>query len=196
MQTLILNHNWIETNYTLILEWANNICKGDDLADELAHYAIEKLMTHPRYDELVEKDLADPDYGHMRAFILAIMRNSWLGSKSHFRRHHALHRADVGTRKETLTDDKFNKIVNAQEDTEYDYEKDLLWEATESILQEMELEIEEAQWFRARLLRMYLEIGNYSKIARETDIPRMTVTKAVAEARTYILQELKNRGII
>ena len=77
-----MNHNWLNENYDNIIKWAKNIAKNDELSLELAHYAIDKFITHKRYEEITDRHDADPKYGHCRGFLLAIMRNSWVGSKS------------------------------------------------------------------------------------------------------------------
>lgn len=187
--------DWITDNYENIIQWSKNICKNDPLYEELSHYAIEQLLTHKRYPELVAKHDADPGKGHLRGFILAIIRNSWYGAKSEFSRIHKLHRADVGHRKRVVTDEHFAKLTETP-DIPYDHDKDRLIEAIEGLLEEMTLDIEGKLWFNAKLFIMWLEDPNYSSLARKTDIPRTSISNAVQEAKEYILQELINREII
>ena len=189
-------NNWIGDNYHKIIEWANNISKGDALAEELAHYSIEKFMTHNRYQEICQRDELEPSYGHCRGFLLAIMRNSWIGSKSEFSRIHKAHRADVGHRKRAVTDEHFTNLLEEREHTEYDYEEDFLIEAIQGILEEMELDYEGRLWYNARLFQMWLETRNFSELSRKTDIPRTSISNAVEEAKAFVLIELKNRKII
>ncbi len=190
-----LQQDWITQNYDKIVQWSRNICKNDPLYEELAHYAIEKLLTHKRYSEILERHNLDPKYGHLRGFILAIMRNSWIGPKSEFSRIHKAHRADIGHRKRTVTDQHFHNLLN-QPDDPYDHEQDYIQEAIMGILEEMELDLEGKLWYNAKLFKMYLETDNYSEIARRTDIPRMSISNAVEECRQYVQQQLKQRGII
>lgn len=190
-----LNLDWIGDNYNNIIQWANNICKGDALAEELAHYAIEKFLTHPKRDEILDRDRLDPDYGHNRAFLLGIMRNSWFGAKSEFTRIHKAHRADIGKRKRVVSDAKFTQLLDGPVD-EYDHDRDRLIEAIEGILEEMELDLEGKLWFDAKLFTMWLATPNFSELSRRTDIPRTSISNAVEEAKRYILKELQERGII
>tara|TARA_R110000772_G_scaffold77311_3_gene166611 strand:+ start:1257 stop:1835 length:579 start_codon:yes stop_codon:yes gene_type:complete len=192
---MVINLNWIGDNYENIIQWSKNITKNDELSEELAHYAIEKFMTHKRYEEINLKHEAEPNYGHCRGFILAIMRNSWIGKKSEFSRIHKAHRADIGSRKRVVTDEHFTRLTDLP-DEPYDIETDYLHEAITGILEEMELDIEGKLWYNARLFKMYLETGNFSEIARRTDIPRMSISNAVDECRTYVQQQLKDRKII
>lgn len=187
--------DWVTLNYDNIIQWARNMCKNDALTEELAHYSIEKLLTNKRYGEILDKHNADPDFGHLRGFILAIMRNSWYGKKSEFRRVNANHRADIGSRKRVISDAKWESLQDVPLD-EYDHETDFLVTAIEGLMEEMELELESGLWYRARLLKMWLETPNFSELARVTDIPRTSISKAVDEARVYIIEELKQRNII
>ena len=169
--------------------------KGDELAEELAHYSIEQFMTHKRYEEILQRDVNEPEFGHCRGFILAIMRNSWYGRKSEFSRIHKAHRADIGHRKRVISDYKFNELLEETHEL-YDYDLDFLIEAIEGILEEMELDYDGKLWFNARLFLMWIETSNFSELARRTDIPRTSISNAVDEAKEYILQELKQRQII
>jgi hypothetical protein len=191
-----MQKDWITENYSNIIQWSRNICKNDALYEELAHYAIEKLLTHKRYEEILDKHNKDPKYGHFRGFILAIMRNSWFGKKSEFRRVNANHRADIGSRKRVVSDHKWQAITEDQPDEEYDFDTDFLVEAIEGLIEEMDLELESGLWYRSRLLKMWLETPNFSELSRMTDIPRTSISKAVEEAKAYIIEELKNRNII
>ena len=186
--------DWITENYNNIIQWSRNMTKNDELSYELAHYGIETLLHHKRYEEILNKHNEDPDYGHLRGFLLAILRNSWYGKKSEFSRYHKAHRADIGHRKGDITDEAFNILLEV-EDSDYDEEKDRLIEAIEGLIEEMELD-QDKLWYDARLFKMWLETPNYSELSRRTDIPRTSISNAVAEAKEYILQKLKNRNII
>ena len=177
------------------MTWANNIAKGDQLAEELGHYAIEQFMTHPRYQEICLRDAAEPKYGHCRGFILAIMRNSWWGKKSEFSRIHKSHRTDIGYRKRDISETRLDALL-LKDDIAYDYDTDRLLDAIEGLLEEMELDYKGKLWFNARLFQMYLECQNFSELSRKTDIPRTSISNAVEEAKEYILNELKERKII
>lgn len=190
-----MEHIWIQKNYSNIVQWAKNMTKSDQLAEELAHYAIETFITHKRYEEVIEKHNNEPEHGHCRGFILAIMRNSWYGKKSEFTRYHKAHRADIGHRKRNVSSNKFNSLLEEQQHYEYDFETDYIIEAIYGILEEMELEIEDLHWFNARLFKMWLETPNFSAIARQTGIPRTSISNAVQEARDYVREQLKLRGI-
>lgn len=189
-----MSHNWINNNYEEIVQWARNMTKNDELYEELAHYSIQSFMENKRYNEIIEKDEREPEFGHARAFILSIMRNSWYGRKSEFTRYHKAHRADIGQRKRNVTDIKFNSLLEDRDDEVYDHDQDFKIEAIMGILEEMSIDTEKL-WFNAKLFQMYLEDPNYSSLSRKTDIPRTSISNAVQEAKDYIREELKKRGI-
>ena len=187
-------HNWIENNYTNIVQWAKNMTKGDALAEELAHYSIEQFITHKRYEEINEKHMGDPNFGHCRGFILAIMRNSWYGKKSEFSRIHKAHRADIGHRKRNVSPNKFMELLENKEQQDYDYGTDYIIEAIHGILEEMSIDTKDL-WYQGKLFQMWMEDSNFSSISRATGIPRTSISNAVAEAKEYIKQQLNLRGI-
>lgn len=189
-----MEHNWIQENYSNIVQWAKNMTKSDQLYEELAHYSIEQFVTHKRYKEILQKHDAEPDFGHCRGFILAIMRNSWYGKKSEFTRIHKSHRADIGYRKRNVSPTKFNQLLEEKLETHYDYSIDYVLEAIDGILEEMSIDTKDL-WFQAKLFQMWLENPNYSALSRQTDIPRTSISNAVQDAKEYIKKELKNRGI-
>lgn len=168
--------------------------KGDELSEELAHYSIEKFITSNRYKEIIDRDEVDPEFGHCRAFILGIMRNSWYGKKSEFTRVHKAHRADIGKRKRNISPEKFENLLEGKDLDDYDYEKDYVIEAIEGILEEMSID-NKKMWYNAKLFQMYLKNPNYSAISREVDIPRTSIANAIQETKEFIIKELEKRGI-
>lgn len=182
---------WLQDNYNNIIEWSSNITRGDELHSDLAHYAIEQLLESPHLQHLEQEEANNE--GSIRAFILMIMRNSWYGKKSYFTRYYKLHRADIGQRKRNVTPERFLALLDAQSVEEYDYYKDELIEAIQGILNDMDQD-RERLWYISRLFKMYLETPNFSRLSRETGIPRTSIAKAVEECQEYIKQQLKIKG--
>ena len=88
----------------------------------------------------------------------------------------------------------YPETAEARLDEEYNYERDLLTEAIQGILEEMQSENIE-QWYRSMLFSLWIENQNYSELERQINIPRTSISQAVQECKEYIKQELKNRGI-
>ena len=183
---------WLQENYLEIQQWAKNITKGDELSVDLAHYAVEQLLHYKKLDELIVNESYQE--GSIRGWLLATMRNSWFGNKSEFSRYYKLHRADIGSRKRNMSPEKFSALLEQQKQDQYDYYKDEVIELILEILDEMD-KTRERLWYMSRLFRMWLETPNFSKLSRETGIPRTSISKAVEECREYIIQQLKQKGI-
>ena len=83
---------------------------------------------------------------------------------------------------------------NWQDTDEYDLDQDIATEAIQGILEDMKAESIEL-WFRSTLFEMYVKLPNYSELARQTQIPRTSISKAVEEARSYIKLTLNNNNI-
>ncbi len=79
-------------------------------------------------------------------------------------------------------------------DIDYNVDQDILIDTIEVILEEMVSDSKEL-YFQAVLFQMYSKEQNFSKISREVGIPRTTISRAVEDAKKYIKQQLKNRGI-
>lgn len=157
---------------------SKKICRSHPEWEELGHYCIEKFMVHERAEELIEANRA-------MNFLSGIMHRSFHSSTSQYhkdiRQKNRMHSLPPTTQLE------FGDI-------EYNHDQDLATDAIQTILEEMILD-KGVQWFRAGLFQQWVENPNYSKLERETDIPRTSIKVAVEEAKEYIRQQLKDRGI-
>lgn len=171
-------NKFLSENYEEIILMAKKICKGSVEANDVAHFAITEFMEHERGQELVEA-------GKAMQFLSGIIWRSFWSSTS---RYHTLYREKgrTGYLPETI------EIM--QDDNPYDYEQDLATEAISGVLEDMKADSIEL-WFRATLFEMWVKEPNYSELARQTKIPRTSISKAVDEAREYIQQTLKNNNI-
>ena len=156
---------------------AKKICKGSHEWEDVAHFAIEKFMTHERGQELV-------DAGRGMQFISGIIWRSFNSSTSEY---YALYRQK--NRMHTLNDKQLE-----QPEVDYNHNQDLVVSAIEGIIEDMQCDRTDL-WYRATLLEMYLVTPNYSELARKTKIPRNSISNAVDEAKQYIKQQLKKQGI-
>ena len=157
---------------------SKRICKGSPEHEDVAHHVIESFMVSPKAEELIEK-------GEAMKFLSGMIHLSFHSSTSPY---HKIYRQKG--RMHSL----YDTTVETQEDIEYNYERDMLTEAIQGILEEMQSENVE-QWYRSILFSMWIDNQNYSELERKTDIPRTSISQAVNECITYIKQELKQRGI-
>lgn len=171
-------NNFLETNYDAIITMARKICRSSPESEEVAHFAISEFIEHERGQELV-------DSGRAMNFLSGIIHRSFHSSTS---KYHTVYRQKG--RMHGFPD----WYESPEADSEYDYEKDIAIEAIQGVLEDMKAESIEL-WFRSTLFEMYLKEPNYSELARQTQIPRTSISKAVDEARDYIKQVLNNNNI-
>tara|TARA_R110000772_G_scaffold32192_4_gene79033 strand:- start:1626 stop:2111 length:486 start_codon:yes stop_codon:yes gene_type:complete len=156
---------------------AKKICKSSHEYEDVAHFAIDKFMSHERGQELV-------DTGRGMNFLSGIMWRSFNSSTSEY---YALYRQK--NRMHTLDTTHLE-----MPDEAYDYQQDYVVSAIEGIIEDMSCDKTD-QWYRATLFQMWLQTPNYSELARKTDIPRNSISHAVDEAKQYIKEQLKLQGI-
>ena len=157
---------------------SQRICKGSVEHEDVAHHVIGEFLENARAQELIDKNEA---MKYMSGMI-------WRSFNSSTSPYHKIYRQKGRMHK--LHDWKAEQLEN----TEYDYDTDYVIEAIEVLLEEMQIESTEL-WYRAMLFKMWLKTPNFSELERKTKIPRTSISQAVSEAKTYIRQELKNRGI-
>lgn len=157
---------------------AKRICKGSHEHEDVAHHVITSFMEHKRAVELIEK-------GEAMKFMSGMIHLSFYSSTSPY---HTLYRQKG--RMHSL----YPETAEAQVNEDYNYERDMLTEAIQGILEEMQAEGVE-QWYRSMLFGMWIDNPNYSDLERQTQIPRTSISQAVQECKEYIKQELKNRNI-
>ena len=157
---------------------SKRICKGNSQYEEVAHYVISEFLENPKAEGLVSR-------GEAMFYLSGAIWRSFNSSTSPY---HTIYRQKGRVHGMTPKD------LNIQDDNLYDYERDSVIEEIQGILVDMEVESIES-WYRATIFKMYLQTGNYSEIARNTQIPRTSVSHAVEEAKNYIRETLKNRGI-
>jgi DNA-directed RNA polymerase specialized sigma24 family protein len=166
-------NQWINQNYPKLQQAAKNITKSSEWEDVLS-YSLEIFLLHEKRDQIIK------DGGAM-FWIVRTMMNSY---RSHTSAYHTLHRQK-------------NKNISL---TYFDT-PDLSGEAEEleELIQQIEALLEEglesrdpATWYRVKLLKLYVETPNYSKLARQIGIPRTSISQAVQEARQWVLSRLQS----
>jgi len=173
---MTLRDQWITTNYENIQQWAKNAAQGKPDWEDLCHYAIASFLENPKAEELVER-------GEARWFIVRILLNSSRGQKSHYFR---LYRPKHDTLPDSHTD-----IQNE----DYDHDIDLLTENIRGILDDLQHGDVE-QWYMATLFELCIKQDkiNFSKISRETGIPRTSVANAYYQTIEYVKNKLTEYG--
>lgn len=170
------SRTWINENYQNILQWARNASQGKADYEDLAHYAITAFLEHPKADELAQRNEA-------RWFIVRILLNSSRGAKSEFYR---LYRP----KHDSLPDHTIDTP-----DSSYDLGVDILTETIAGILEDLRHSDAE-HWYMATIFELCVAQPklNFSKIARETGIPRTSVSNAYYECIEYVKIKLLEYG--
>ena len=171
-------NKFLTQRYDDIITMSKKICRSSPESEEVAHFAISEFMEHERGQELV-------DSGRAMNFLSGIIHRSFHSSTS---KYHTIYRQK--NRMHSLPEN-----YDQREDIHvYDYEQDTATEAIQGVLEDMKADGIEL-WFRAVLFEMYIKEPNYSQLARQTLIPRTSISKAVEEAKEYIQITLKNNNI-
>jgi len=170
--------NFITDRYEDIMLMSKKICRSHYEWEEVGHFSIEKFMIHERAEELIEA-------GRAMNFLSGIIHRSFHSSTSQYH-------TEVRQKGRVHSVEDFTQLE--QSDIDYNLEEDNVLDVIKTILEEMVSESKET-WFQSVLLQMYSETPNFSKIARETGVPRTSISRAVSEARILIKQKLKDRGI-
>lgn len=171
-------NNFITEHYDAIVTMARKICRSSPESEEVAHFAMSEFMEHERGQEIV-------DSGKGMNFLSGIIHRSFHSSTS---KYHTVYRQKG--RMHSLPE----WHENWQDTDEYDLDQDIATEAIQGILEDIKTESIEL-WFRSTLFEMYVKLPNYSELARQTQIPRTSISKAVEEARSYIKLTLNNNNI-
>ena len=171
-------NKFISNRYDEIMLMSKKICRSHVEWEEVGHYCIEKFMIHERAKELIEANRA-------MQFISGIMHRSFHSSTSQY--HKDIRQKGRMHSLPSTTQLEFSDI-------DYNLEQDILIDTIEVIIEEMIADSKEL-YFQAVLFQMYAKDPNFSKISREVGIPRTTISRAVEDAKEYIKQQLKNRGI-
>lgn len=168
--------SWIEKEYENILQWARNATYNHQSSDDLAHDMIEAFMAHPLAEELVAK-------GDARYFITRMLLNQARSNTSPFNRNHRFKMDYDETSPRNDYDSNwgnsrtFQALVGSVED--YDYETDYRIETIEAICEDIKLETVEGYYcitiFQQLIHQKKL---NFSKLAKETNIPRSSISRA------------------
>tara|TARA_R110001606_G_scaffold131423_1_gene267346 strand:+ start:1691 stop:2218 length:528 start_codon:yes stop_codon:yes gene_type:complete len=171
-------NKFIAERYEDIMLMAKKICKSHHEYEDVGHFAITEFMQHERGQELVDSNRA-------MNFLSGII---WRSFHSGTSQYHTIYRQKG--RVHSLPESYDNKA----DDDEYDFERDIATEAIQGILEDMRADGIDL-WYRSTLFEMWIKEPNFSELARQTGIPRTSISKAVEEAKKHIREELNKNGI-
>lgn len=171
-------NEFLTKRYDDIITMSKKICKGSVESEEVAHYIMSEFIERPDAQALIDRNEA-------MKFMSGMIWRSFHSSTSPY---HTIYRQKG--RVHPKQDQSYYELD--QED--YDFEKDLVIDQTERILNNMAFQGIH-KWYISTLFKMYIKESNYSELSRQTGIPRTSISHAVEECKKYLQEELKNSGI-
>ena len=171
---MILVNKWLSDNYNEIINIAKNVMRNDKEYRDVAHEVIISFMNNKKALTLITN-------GEALKYIAGMIHLSAYSKTSPY-----------GYKKEIN-----NELINledieyriAYEEIDYDENIDILLTKIETILEEKK---DIKLWFNITLFRKWLECNNFSKLSRETNIPRKTISRSVKEAINYIKKRVED----
>jgi len=165
-------NEFITNHYKEILSMSKKIVKNNDY-EEVAHYVITIFLVTPNAKELIKR-------GEAMKFLSGMIFRSYHSKTSPF---YKLYRQNgIMVSGEEMNHHYIDDSIDEQE-------HEMLINKIENILNARYDDIN--KWFMITLFKMYIHTQNYSKLARETKIPRTTISSAVKEAKQYIKNKIK-----
>ena len=162
-------NDWTNQNYTKLLASARNISYNNELSHELLHYSLEQLLIKPNVLEIVNS-------GGAEFYMVRIMLNQWRSTTSPFYRIYRKDQCQIEL-------DSYLSKNDVADESEPEVE-----DRTE----EIKSELRNLSWYDRKLFELYSE-ENYtiSGLARETGIPRTSLSLSINRVRKHLKEKLK-----
>ena len=163
IETYITNH------YYELLKICKKYTKNDDWASELLHAIILQL-----YEQKEIKVKLDQE--SIKSYIIRVIMVNWCFPNSPFNKK---------IKNVHINDVDINEVLNiTKEETNYQEHK---------ILEIIENEWAEMNWFNKIIFEKYLLLGSLKKVAKDTTIPLRSITRYVSDTKTLIKQNTFKR---
>jgi DNA-directed RNA polymerase specialized sigma24 family protein len=161
---------WCKTNYNNLLQSSKNISYNSELSEELCHYAIEALLTKPNVQEII-------DSGGATFWVIRVMLNSYRSTTSQFFKLYRGHFEQIS----------LESYLSDETDIEDQAESE-----TEETAIKIRAELAKIYWYDRELFNLYTE-GSHtiSSLARETKIPRTSISLTINRVRSHIKSQIK-----
>jgi len=163
----------IETYYDQLKEITKNITRNEypDIFEDFFHDCIIMLMEHPKYQELLDND-------EIKFFYTRIVINNWRSKTS------PTHKKYRKMKTTEITD------YNYTDDTDYDYDKDMLIERTIMALDSMLMSENERHRELAIIIIQYYSNGeNFTKLGKLINQDRSMLGKKFKRGINILKEE-------
>ena len=163
---------YLSKNYYVLLNIAKKITKQSELSQDLLHEIILQL-----YDK-DEIKLREYDDNSIKYYITAVMRINYYSKTSPF--HYRIRRERI----------LFNVDLSQCWDLSYEQEEF----ESEELLQLLEIEYANLDWFKKSLLDLYLSLNSSMKaVSRKTNIPTQSISRYMKETRNTVITNINNK---
>lgn len=159
---------WIDQNYELYKQACRRITNYDELAEELCHYVLTEFLGRKDAETIVQS-------GGAFFFCLRMTTNNWNSVTSPFYRIYRTPKVDI------------DKIPERMEE-EYDENEPDIDELAERVTEQLK----QLGWYEQNLLQAYVEHGgNASSLAKQTGIPRTSISLTIKKVKTFVNKRIK-----
>ena len=169
-------NDYVGENYQNILQWAKQISYNHEAYEDLAHDVIASFMVHDKAQELIER-------GEARWFITRMLLNQGRSNSSPFAKYYK--------NKYEYND----RAIPEHEVEDYNTEIDFKIETVQGIIEDLKAESIEG-WYSTTVFEQVLlqPKMNFSKLAKETGIPRTSISQAYYTAVEMIKNRIQQHG--
>jgi len=158
-------------NWKQLQQAARNISQNNVLWNDLLQHCVIDFLEKPESQNIIEN-------GYARFYIVRMMMNQWRSVTSPF---YKIYRSNDFKSIDEL--DNSDWYYESAEEPDWDIDK------VKTILDHMSENRNDAGWYHAKLVELYAETPNYSKLSVVTSISRTSISKSVDRARKEIKQK-------
>ena len=153
-------NQFLENDYKALVEAAYKITGNSELSHDLLHYAIEEMSLKKNLQDVV-------DSGGARFYCVRIMMTQWRSQTGPF----------------------YKQFVKQNEDLEYHDRAETEEEHLD--IKKVNHLLDELNWYDRELFRLFAAGGHtYSSLARETQIPRTSISLTINRVRRYLKKNI------
>ena len=157
---------YIEQNYQSLLLVAKKYTKNDDWASELLHEVIIQLYNKKQSNTILETEK------NIKYYIVRCLMVNWCYPSSPFFRKYKMNE---------LNTVELNEVINTVTDEcEMDSHK---------LLDIIEIEWAEMNWFNKIIFEKYLVLGSMKKVSKDTTIPIASIGRYIKDTKNIIKEK-------
>lgn len=157
---------YIEQNYQSLLLVAKKYTKNDDWASELLHEVIIQLYNKKQSNTILETEK------NIKYYIVRCLMVNWCYPSSPFFRKYKMNE---------LNTIELNEVINTVTDEcEMDSHK---------LLDIIEIEWAEMNWFNKIIFEKYLVLGSMKKVSKDTTIPIASIGRYIKDTKNIIKEK-------